>query len=146
MHVQRGSVTLIKMSEAGASGGKSPDNRDKYLMNLMSKESMYCVQPLTWCPHLEKVTSVPPQGLDTSSPCETCGDTNENWVCLTCYKVFCSRYVQEHMVKHHEVEPDHYIVLSYADLSVWCYGCNSYVEHELIQNAKKTACKHKFGE
>ncbi|GAB1603687.1 histone deacetylase 6-like isoform X1 [Argonauta hians] len=135
------------MCEASASGSKSPDKREECLKDLMSKqESMFCVQPLSWCPHLETVTAVPSEGLDTAAPCETCGDTNENWVCLTCYKVYCSRYVQEHMVKHHEEEAGHCMVLSYSDMSIWCYECNSYVEHEIIQKAKAAACKHKFGE
>ena len=31
----------------------------------------------------------------------------------------------------HGIETDHKVVLSYADLSVWCYGCEHYVHNEV---------------
>jgi len=40
----------------------------------------------------------------------------------------CSRYVNGHM-KQHGTETGHSLVLSYADISVWCYQCDSYVHH-----------------
>ena len=43
------------------------------------------------------------------------------------FQVFCSRYVNEHMVKHGE-STGHPVVLSYADLSVWCYPCENYID------------------
>ena len=46
-------------------------------------------------------------------------------------QVYCSRYVKEHMVKHGETT-GHPMVLSYADLSNWCYGCDNYVDNEVI--------------
>uniref|UniRef100_A0A670JYK6 Histone deacetylase 6 n=1 Tax=Podarcis muralis TaxID=64176 RepID=A0A670JYK6_PODMU len=52
----------------------------------------------------------------------------ENWVCLICYKVCCGRYIKQHMVAHNS-ESGHPLVLSFADLSVWCYGCQAYVHH-----------------
>ncbi|CAE1318940.1 HDAC6 [Acanthosepion pharaonis] len=125
-----------------------PDGRDKYLQHLAKNhEAMFCVEPLKWCVHLEgSVKSVPDGGLDTSHPCETCGDTTENWVCLTCYKVFCSRYVHEHMVEHNKTEPDHNLALSYSDMSIWCYSCSQYLDNPILHSARDAACKHKFGE
>ena len=41
-------------------------------------------------------------------------------------QVYCGRYRSEHMVMH-SFETGHKMVLSYADLSVWCYACDSYV-------------------
>ena len=52
--------------------------------------------------------------------CAECKDETENWVCLKCGGVFCSRYVNEHMVKHNEANPDHCVALSFCDLSFWC--------------------------
>jgi len=40
----------------------------------------------------------------------------------------CSRYVNGHM-KQHGTETGHSLVLSYADISVWCYQCDSYIHH-----------------
>ncbi|KAL3852511.1 hypothetical protein ACJMK2_016140 [Sinanodonta woodiana] len=135
--------------EGGAAGGSQPtENSSMKLLKEMEAqgvEQMYAVQPLPWCPHLEHVTPVPTKGLNTSDPCEECGNVGENWVCLVCYKVYCGRYVNEHMVMHGETE-NHPIVLSYADLSVWCYGCNNYVHNDVIQPAKAAAHLSKFDE
>lgn len=111
-----------------------------------SDVQMHAVIPQPWCPHLETgVAPLPPGGLDTSMPCQDCGAVNENWVCLQCYKVFCGRYVSEHMLMH-GLETNHLMVLSYADLSAWCYGCEAYIHNEVLIPAKRAAHISKFGE
>ncbi|PVD24115.1 hypothetical protein C0Q70_14585 [Pomacea canaliculata] len=99
------------------------------VLRMQGVEQLYAVQPLPWCPHLNSVQPLPQEGLDTHAPCQDCGDLKENWVCLTCYKVLCSRFVQEHMAGHSKDE-GHPLVLSYRDLSVWCYDCNEYVDNK----------------
>jgi len=47
-----------------------------------------------------------------------------------CLQVFCGRYVNEHMVIHGG-EAEHPIVLSFLDLSVWCYHCEAYVHNKV---------------
>ncbi|XP_072025995.1 histone deacetylase 6-like isoform X2 [Amphiura filiformis] len=107
---------------------------------------LHAVIPLSWCPHLESdVMPLPDGGVDTRAPCLECADTRENWVCLHCYQVFCGRYINEHMVLHGAATM-HPLVLSYSDLSVWCYGCDSYVHHEILVPAKTSAHRSKFGE
>ncbi len=32
---------------------------------------------------------------------------------------------------HHGEEKKHHLVLSYADLSVWCYACDQYIHHQV---------------
>jgi hypothetical protein len=34
--------------------------------------------------------------------CADCGHAGENWLCLGCYGVFCSRYVNGHASAHHD--------------------------------------------
>lgn len=46
-------------------------------------------------------------------------------------QVYCGRYVNEHMVVHGTVV-EHPVVLSFSDLSVWCYVCESYVHHQVV--------------
>lgn len=46
------------------------------------------------------------------------------------FQVLCGRYVNEHMVAHGQVS-GHPMVLSFADLSVWCYACESYVHNKV---------------
>uniref|UniRef100_A0A6Q2ZG01 Protein deacetylase HDAC6 n=1 Tax=Esox lucius TaxID=8010 RepID=A0A6Q2ZG01_ESOLU len=107
--------------------------------------TLYVVDPLSWCPHLDAVKPVPAGGMDVFLPCEDCGSDAENWICLTCYKVFCGRYVNQHMVTHGLVS-EHPVVLSFADLSVWCYSCEAYVHNQAVFEAKDTAHRVKFGE
>lgn len=138
-------------AQNGASGGgdKRPNNATELMKHMEEKgvKEMFAVNPLTWCPHLETVAPLLSDTtvLDTNAPCEKCGDTSENWICLVCYRVFCSRFVNEHMVLH-GVEEGHLMCLSYSDLSVWCYGCDNYVDHQLVKPAKSAAHAHKFGE
>ncbi|XP_016392781.1 histone deacetylase 6-like isoform X1 [Sinocyclocheilus rhinocerous] len=108
-------------------------------------DTMYVVDPLSWCPHLESVRPVPAGGIDVFLPCEECGGDTENWICLFCHKVLCGRYVKQHMVTHGQVS-GHPMVLSFADLSVWCYACESYVHNKVLHEAKSAAHLVKFGE
>ncbi|XP_062855523.1 histone deacetylase 6 [Trichomycterus rosablanca] len=111
----------------------------------MGGDTMFAVEPLSWCPHLDSVHPVPAGGIDVFRPCEECGAESENWICLCCYKVLCGRFVNEHMVTHGQ-ESTHPLVLSFADLSVWCYPCESYVHNQVLYEAKNAAHLAKFGE
>ncbi|XP_033746720.1 histone deacetylase 6-like isoform X2 [Pecten maximus] len=132
----------------GAVGGANNSVLDRLnvvqALEDMGHQQMYAIQPLTWCPHLDTVHSLPQRVLDTGAPCLDCGNLGENWVCLVCYKVFCSRYVNEHMVIHGAME-QHLMTLSFSDLSVWCYGCDNYIDNQIVNAAKQAAYRHKFG-
>uniref|UniRef100_A0A3B4ZFW8 Protein deacetylase HDAC6 n=1 Tax=Stegastes partitus TaxID=144197 RepID=A0A3B4ZFW8_9TELE len=97
---------------------------------LISVSTLYVIDPLPWCPHLDAVKPLPLLGINVLLPCEDCGSDAENWICLTCYQVFCGRYVNEHMVSHGVVS-EHPLVLSFSDLSVWCYLCEAYVHNQV---------------
>ena len=56
-----------------------------------------------------------------------------------------ARYVKGHQVYHHAVS-HHPLALSYSDLSVWCFDCDSYVDNELLYHVKNLAHQDKFGE
>ncbi|XP_003382755.1 PREDICTED: histone deacetylase 6-like [Amphimedon queenslandica] len=121
------------------------DVAQKALIQQLEDEGnacMFAVNPLSWCPHLESI--VPIEGsLDTSALCETCSTPRENWVCLTCQHVHCGRYINKHMLEHSEAS-GHNIVLSYADLSVWCFTCDSYVYNPVLFPFIKLASDDKF--
>ncbi|KAG8431282.1 hypothetical protein GDO86_019126 [Hymenochirus boettgeri] len=112
---------------------------------LQNSDTGFAVTPLSWCPHLVSVSPAPPSGLRVTEPCSECGSEAENWVCLTCYKVLCGRYVSGHMLTH-GITSGHNLVLSFSDLSVWCYSCESYIHHEVLSPAKSSAYSSKFGE
>ncbi|XP_052780772.1 histone deacetylase 6-like isoform X1 [Mya arenaria] len=129
----------------GAEGGNLVSNTDLLTqLGMQGVQGMYAVQPLPWCKHLQQVAPLPEGGLNVDDPCDVCQNRGENWVCLLCYKVFCSRYVAGHMVSHGE-EAGHPLVLSYADLSVWCYQCDNYVANQVLKPAISSAHKSKFG-
>ncbi|XP_041457920.1 histone deacetylase 6-like isoform X2 [Lytechinus variegatus] len=127
----------------------TPEAEDNIISSIQRtfgpEVEMHAVIPQPWCPHLESdVRPLPSNGLDVSLPCRDCGDTKENWLCLHCYQVYCGRYVNEHMLMH-GLESNHLMVLSYADLSVWCYGCDAYIHNEILIPAKRAAHLDKFG-
>ncbi|CAH8530062.1 unnamed protein product [Schistosoma margrebowiei] len=106
---------------------------------------VFAVTPLSWCPHLTSVQNNPNWKPDINSLCSNCNHSSENWVCLSCYAVYCGRYANSHMIEHFTITK-HSIVLSYADLSTWCYECESYVHNEVLLNMKRAVYQVKFGE
>eukprot|EP01113_Clastostelium_recurvatum_P007668 TRINITY_DN1357_c1_g1_i2.p1 TRINITY_DN1357_c1_g1~~TRINITY_DN1357_c1_g1_i2.p1 ORF type:complete len:165 (-),score=9.59 TRINITY_DN1357_c1_g1_i2:46-540(-) len=81
-----------------------------------------------------------------SPPCATCKDVSENWVCLACGGIYCSRYVQGHMSEHNEANRSHHIGISFSDLSVWCYTCDSYIKDGRLSPLLRAMHLAKFGE
>ncbi|TKR67340.1 hypothetical protein L596_023508 [Steinernema carpocapsae] len=108
------------------------------------KPPLFAVHPLPSCPHLETIQSVPETGIDARTPCRFCPNVGENWICLTCYTVHCSRHVNGHGPAHF-AGSGHPMALSLADLSVWCYACDSYVHNDCMTPAKRAAHISKFG-
>ncbi|MBA0845363.1 hypothetical protein Goarm_022158 [Gossypium armourianum] len=77
-----------------------------------------------------------------------CQHPSENWLCLSCKVVLCSRFVNKHMLEHYQ-QTTHSIALSFSDLSVWCFACDSYLDAQLIQQLRpfhETAYILKFGQ
>jgi NAD-dependent SIR2 family protein deacetylase len=91
---------------------------------------MFAVSPKLDCPHekdieWEKVKEkMTPETV--FSPCVKCNDKSENWMCLSCNSILCSRFVSGHMAEHFE-ETQHPIAFSFTDASFWCYLCDSYL-------------------
>lgn len=56
-----------------------------------------------------------------------CADEKDNWLCLQCGEVHCSRYVQEHAIKHSE-SSGHLIAISINTTSAYCYSCNDFID------------------
>uniref|UniRef100_A0A8C5RWE8 Protein deacetylase HDAC6 n=1 Tax=Laticauda laticaudata TaxID=8630 RepID=A0A8C5RWE8_LATLA len=122
-------------------GEEAQPKRDSFVLSLQGL--FYVVTPLPWCPHLSSVLPVPPVGLNVWEPCAECGSEMENWVCLVCYKVCCGRYINQHMLDHNK-ESGHPLVLSFADLSAWCYDCEDYVCHPVSCNSSSSSFSSSF--
>lgn len=51
-----------------------------------------------------------------------CSTSHSLWMCLTCGKVNCGRYVNGHALKHYEVNNDHKVTLSTESASLYWYS------------------------
>ncbi|XP_029174654.1 histone deacetylase 6 [Nylanderia fulva] len=114
-------------------------------LQALTAGEMFAVVPLRDCPHLSAVNEVPPDGIDVTLPCVECGSTAENWICLQCYTVHCARSVNQHAMQHAQ-EYEHPITLSFSDISVWCYGCEAYIDNPILYAARNAAYQSKFNE
>jgi len=99
----------------------------------------FAVHPIKECPHCIPGKFIAPieefKDMTISTPCNhpDCDHAKENWVCLQCKYIGCSRYVKSHLLAHNEVEK-HPIALSFADFSYWCYECDSYVTSKYLNH------------
>ncbi|XP_023909364.1 zinc finger BED domain-containing protein RICESLEEPER 2 [Quercus suber] len=104
------------------------------------------VEIRTSCDHLAYLSSDLAHIPTPDTPCSRCQHPNENWLCLSCKDVLCSRYVNKHMLQHFQ-QSNHCLSLGYRDLSVWCNSCNAYLDAQVIMQLRpvyETACILKF--
>ncbi|KAI9317397.1 hypothetical protein BX666DRAFT_1936891 [Dichotomocladium elegans] len=110
---------------------------------LDREDEVFAIEPITNCPH---VPAQLPTQVFLSSSCRACNEPQENWQCLTCNAVLCSRYRNAHMLAHFNENKSHAVCLSYSDLSLWCFACENYINNSSLQDLKYTAYIAKFGE
>ncbi|KAK9165950.1 hypothetical protein Scep_001141 [Stephania cephalantha] len=106
------------------------------------------VEARTWCDHLASLSSDLSHIPTPHTPCSRCHHPFENWLCLCCKDVLCSRFVNKHMLEHYQ-EKGHCLALSYSDLSVWCFSCDAYLDAQVILQLRpvyEIAHLLKFGE
>ncbi|KAL0119653.1 hypothetical protein PUN28_007827 [Cardiocondyla obscurior] len=149
---QENSNTGDDRDDNAAAGSSQRETRLKTLTEYFSDNlqaltagEMFAVVPLQDCPHLFTVNEVPPSGIDVTLPCAECASTAENWICLQCYTVHCARSVNQHAMQHAE-EYEHPMTLSFSDISVWCYGCEAYIDNPRLYAARNAAHQSKFNE
>eukprot|EP01084_Bolivina_argentea_P266301 451645_1 len=110
-----------------------------------------------YCRHIKSSLHTPdninafPDIKDSVPTCDINGcDKKETWLCLKCYKIFCGRFGNKHMIKHYEKDTNknHCIAMGLTDLTFWCYKCNDYLHHLSIHKIfelYKMAHIKKFG-
>eukprot|EP00010_Vexillifera_abyssalis_P007633 CAMPEP_0201544378 /NCGR_PEP_ID=MMETSP0173_2-20130828/975_1 /ASSEMBLY_ACC=CAM_ASM_000268 /TAXON_ID=218659 /ORGANISM="Vexillifera sp., Strain DIVA3 564/2" /LENGTH=471 /DNA_ID=CAMNT_0047952465 /DNA_START=23 /DNA_END=1438 /DNA_ORIENTATION=- len=113
------------------------------------------IEPINNCPHINEISVCPKDmtimeatAIVQKGICQSCPangkPVKENWMCLQCRKMCCGRYEKGHMLKHHD-ETAHPLVISIADLSVWCYACSGYCTHKALHPIYQTLYFAKFG-
>lgn len=60
----------------------------------------------------------------------------EDWICLDCCDVNCSRYVRGHAAEHNN-KTQHPLSFSFSDASFWCYECDYYVTSQKLDRLRK---------
>ena len=88
------------------------------------------------------------QRLGNVKQCQECGETEDIWICLKCYRTFCGRGANGHALAHSELT-GHKLCMSYSDLSVWDYGHEAYLDALTIPELKavySVAHTVKFGQ
>lgn len=64
--------------------------------------------------------------------CLALGETTklpDNWVCMQCGEIYCSRYVKQHAKSHWE-RTKHSVTLSLNNSACFCYACDEFVDNE----------------
>ncbi|XP_053678783.1 histone deacetylase 6 isoform X2 [Anopheles nili] len=116
-------------------------------LEALRNKEMFAVVPRKECPHLNLLNPASlPYSVDSQSLCKACGSEKENWICMICFEIYCGRYVKEHMIHHSTDFQNHLLVLSLSDISVWCYGCNAYIDHPILYGYKNLVHIDKFQE
>ena len=62
-------------------------------------QQLYAVDPIKDCPHCIELDYELFVDKKFNEKCIQCDNVGENWICLECQQIFCSRYVNGHMVE-----------------------------------------------
>ncbi|KAJ4824537.1 hypothetical protein Tsubulata_037416 [Turnera subulata] len=139
---------MANRAGASSSSHQEPEFKDDDLDSIYGAESGW-VEARTSCDHLASLSSDLHHIPTPDTPCNRCQHPSENWLCLSCKEVLCSRFVNKHMLQHYQQQMNHCIALSYSDLSVWCFACDSYLDAQVIAQLRpvhETAYILKFDE
>lgn len=91
-------------------------------------EEGHAVAPLRSCPHTSACAAQTDVDLGSRGPiCAACPAKDEVWICATCGSIGCSRFQAGHAEVHARAT-GHHIAVSWADMSVWCYACEAYLD------------------
>ena len=119
--------------------------------NVIEDKGGY-VEPRIDCIHVKYQYNWPIEMLEDAIKhrgCSKCSSFQEEWICLDCCEVNCSRYVkghsEEHYLGHLGSDLLHCVALSRTDLSFWCYNCGSYIISPELQILRKKAEEFKHG-
>lgn len=53
----------------------------------------------------------------------------DNWLCMQCGEIFCSRFINQH-AKNHWEETKHNVTISLNNSACFCYACDEFVDNE----------------
>ncbi|KAI4295751.1 hypothetical protein L6164_035762 [Bauhinia variegata] len=135
-------------NHAAPSSNLDQENSIEEEFDLIYGSESGWVEARTSCDHLGSLSADLTHIPTPDTPCNRCQHPSENWLCLSCKEVLCSRFVNKHMLQHYQ-QTGHSVALSFSDLSVWCFSCDSYLDAQVILQLRpvhEIAYILKFGE
>jgi hypothetical protein len=154
-----------------------PHVRLSGLVAALSRDQLPADPHTTSCHYQYQYQSLTTSTINNSSPRTTPGAKadvandgtcpgTENWLCLTCGALRCSRYVNGHGLQHWQescsaqaaqtvaaanmqtsASHGHCLAVSLSDLSVWCHVCKAYIvahDHAPLSRVLQTLERLKF--
>ncbi|KAI9123448.1 hypothetical protein K1719_004748 [Acacia pycnantha] len=119
------------MANAGSSSSSRLERIPEEEFDLIDGSESGWVEARTSCDHLGSLAADLTHIQTPETPCNSCQHPSENWLCLSCKDVLCSRFVNKHMLQHYQ-QTSHCVALSFSDLSVWCFSCDAYLDAQVI--------------
>ncbi|KAJ3002071.1 UNVERIFIED_CONTAM: hypothetical protein HDU68_006470, partial [Siphonaria sp. JEL0065] len=152
--ISGGKAIVLDSATTAANFPKMVNNRTDFEISFTNPDEGFAIYPKTDCPHaktegIKRLNAQELQGfvdLAKHNSCESegCQTANaENWICLQCSFVGCSRYMSSHLANHNVAHP---IAVSFSDLSVYCYSCEYYIQAREAMPAVDALHVGKFGE
>ncbi|KAG7267854.1 hypothetical protein CRUP_023870 [Coryphaenoides rupestris] len=80
------------------------------------------------CKHVGRLRLAPDHSILNPQKwhCVDCNTTESVWACLGCAHVACGRYIEEHALRHFQLQR-HPLAIEVNELYVFCYLCDDYV-------------------
>ncbi|CAL8318450.1 unnamed protein product [Lota lota] len=80
------------------------------------------------CKHVGRLRLAPDHSILNPQKwhCLDCNTTESVWACLGCAHVACGRYIEEHALRHFQLQR-HPLAIEVNELYVFCYLCDDYV-------------------
>ena len=99
------------------------------------------------CPHcipenIWRINQLAENMPEPECPCDICDEQGDILVCLKpdCGRISCSHKTNSHMANVHQAmnaNHSHPIAFQFSDQKFWCYACNSYIEHPMLEVIKR---------
>ena len=135
-HVQPKQTTTAKATDVKCRHGKcSFENQVKRTLNKFSGRLLAC----TTCAAATKyVSKKNRKGVNTQAT-QNVGHNQDVWICVTCGTVACGRTTHRHAVIHASYNKNHLVAINPYTLQAWCYGCDDFLEVNVIGEEEEAA-------
>ena len=118
----------VKKKKEGGDEKIVSDDRRKKRKRIVSKTKLD-VKTTGNCSHISSIDLLKCINVSkhpSTWKCQTCGQSDDIWLCLSCARVGCGRHSSAHAIDHFQ-SSGHPLVLSFANKAFHCYKCDEWV-------------------